>query len=285
MLKPVDNPPLIYPAGQALSTDGGPWRVAHTKARNEKAFAWDLVTRDVPFFLPMVTHLHVTGGRKYKTIVPLFPSYVFFRGGSEGRLAALATGRVCQIIEARDQRQLVSELADIHRVIQSGVTMHPLPSAAVGSRCRIHSGPLQGIEGTLVRREAGHHFVIHVSMLGQGAELEIEPDLLEPVDDAPAPAARRPRPAEAARDARSPQHAASAIAKSATGTCAVGVRNPDGPLPASTDRSTDGSTAGSTDRSTASPRLDSSNLAAAGNSAWADRTPASPRRHQRAGVA
>jgi hypothetical protein len=41
---------------------------------------------------------------------------------------------------------------------------------------------LQGIVGTVVRRDNETRLVLQVSMLGQGASLEIDTDLLEPAE-------------------------------------------------------------------------------------------------------
>src|SRR5436190_19195533 len=116
MLKFADNPPIVWPSS-VLTDKGGPWWVAHTKARFEKAFAWDMHGRQIPYFLPMIERVRVSGGRKRRGLVPLFSSYVFFRGSPVDRQTALATDRLCQVIEVRDQRQFLRELADIQRVL------------------------------------------------------------------------------------------------------------------------------------------------------------------------
>ena len=47
MLKPSDNPPMLSPGVDTLRRLDGRWWVAHTRPRSEKAFAWDLLRRDV----------------------------------------------------------------------------------------------------------------------------------------------------------------------------------------------------------------------------------------------
>jgi transcription antitermination factor NusG len=46
----------------------------------------------------------------------------------------------------------------------------------------VRSGPLAGLEGRVDRRKNPTRFVIQVSILGQGAAVEIDAELLEPVD-------------------------------------------------------------------------------------------------------
>ena len=72
MLSPKANPPIASP-GAPVSSFLGTWFVGHTKARLEKAFAWDLHARGVSYFLPMVDKITFSGGRKRHGMSPLFP--------------------------------------------------------------------------------------------------------------------------------------------------------------------------------------------------------------------
>jgi hypothetical protein len=182
MLKLSENPPVLYPDGASVQTLPDRWWVAHTKARFEKQFAWDLARREIPYFLPMIQRTSFSGGRRRRGLMPLFPSYVFFCGDDSARLAALVTDRLCQVIEVADQETLKRELTSLHRAIVSGMTIDPYPFAVVGSRCRVSGGPLRGVEGTIVRRDGIERLLLEVHMLGRGALVEISPDLLERVD-------------------------------------------------------------------------------------------------------
>jgi len=182
MLKVSDNPPILFPPDASIQSLADPWWVAHTKARCEKQFAWDLHRRTIPYFLPMVSHSIFSGGRKRRGMMPLFPSYVFFAGDDSARLAALVTDRLCQVIDVPDQQSLKRELAALHQAIESGMTIDPYPFAVVGSRCRVRGGPLRGVEGTIIRRDGVDRLVLEVHMLGRGALVEIAPELLEAID-------------------------------------------------------------------------------------------------------
>jgi len=182
MLKLADNPPLRPQSVQSVAELTGDWWVGHTKARNEKAFAWDLHSYGVGYFLPMVEKTTITGGRKRRNLFPLFSSYVFFCGSPEDRYKALTTNRLCQTIPVSDRAKFVSELVSIERAIASKLTLDLYPFAAVGKRCRVTAGPLEGIEGTVIQRDGATRLFLQVSILGQGSSLEISPDLLEPCD-------------------------------------------------------------------------------------------------------
>jgi transcription antitermination factor NusG len=183
VLKLNKKDPPMSPEGKPSVTDlVGNWWVGHTKARTEKAFAWDMISAGVGYFLPMVKRVTFTGGRKRHFMQPLFPGYVFFCGDEKARYAALSTKRLCQAIEVFDRAHLIDELSSIERVIKFGMALEFYPFAVVGKRCRVTKGPLQGTEGVVIRRDNSTRFVLEVSVLGKGASLEIDADLLEPAE-------------------------------------------------------------------------------------------------------
>ncbi len=180
MLALQDNPPILGPESQPLRQRIGRWWVAHTKARCEKALAWNLLNQNITYFLPMVERVTFSGGRKRRGMTPLFPSYVFFCGSLDDRLAALTTDRLCQVIEVGDQELLLNELCDIERVLKSPGNLAPFSFAAVGQLCRVKCGPLQGLQGIVMQSGQRTQLVLQVTMLGQSVALEIEAGLLEP---------------------------------------------------------------------------------------------------------
>jgi len=178
----AENPPMLSPAGRGLGEFSGRWWVAHTKSRFEKAFAWDLERLGINYFLPMIMRTRIVAGKKRKVLLPLFPSYVFFCGDAEARYNALVTDRLCQAIEVHDQAGLIDELCHLEKALASKADLDPYPFAAIGHRCRVRSGPFLGLEGVVVSRNGVARLVLGISILGQGAVLEIDTDLLEPVD-------------------------------------------------------------------------------------------------------
>jgi transcriptional antiterminator RfaH len=51
-----------------------------------------------------------------------------------------------------------------------------------GGRFRVRTGPLRGLEGTVVRRHGGERLVVAVRFLNQGASVEVEDVDLETID-------------------------------------------------------------------------------------------------------
>lgn len=182
MLKLSDNPPILYPLDVELADIPGPWWVAHTKARNEKALAQQLAQWSIAYFLPLREKLVVKRGRRLTSMLPLFSGYLFFAGDDEARYHALTSNRIAQVIAVVDQDKLCRELAAICRALQARAPLDPHPYLKVGARCRVRSGALAGIEGLLERKQNVTRLLLQVDILGQAAAVEIDADLLEPVE-------------------------------------------------------------------------------------------------------
>jgi transcription antitermination factor NusG len=107
---------------------------------------------------------------------------VFFNGDIQTRHRALTTNRLCQVIEVHNQRSLVKELLAIEQAIRGHAELDLYPFAAIGQRVRIAAGPLMGLEGVVVERSKVARVVLQVSVLGQGASVQIDVDVLEAID-------------------------------------------------------------------------------------------------------
>jgi len=131
--------------------------------------------------LPMREKTIFSGGRKRRVMIPLFTSYVFVCGTEQDRYSALATNRLCHMIDVNDQERFVQELSRIEKAILSRAIIDYYPGLPVGALCRVVSGPMEGIEGVVIeRRDAKAHMVLEVTILGQSAVVEVDADLLLP---------------------------------------------------------------------------------------------------------
>ena len=183
MLKASENPPILFPDAGEIDQLTGTWWVAHTKPRQQKALAWDILrTAAGGYFLPMYDAVRKSRGRTWKTTLPLFPGYVFLCCDEDQRAAALKTNRIANLIPVPDQAQLIRELDGIKRLLESKAGIDPYPQLTRGKTCRIHRGPLAGLEGKIERRKGHLRFIVNVSILGQGAMIEIDADVLEPTE-------------------------------------------------------------------------------------------------------
>lgn len=179
MLKKEENPPVVWPKNIKIANFKGEWWVAQTKARNEKAMAWQLVYENVPYFLPMIPKVSKQSGRTFTSIIPLFPNYIFFCGGKNERLKALKTRRTVAILSAADQTQLVHELTAIETILKHGKAILLSDYSSVGDRCRVVAGKLTGIEGKIVQTANKARLILPLELIKQAISVEITCNMVE----------------------------------------------------------------------------------------------------------
>ncbi len=161
---------------------GACWWVVYTKARQEKALARDLLARRVPYFLPLVKHTVVRRGRPQISFLPMFRGYVFIFATERQRERALKTNRISRVLEVKDQGQLLDDLRRVQQTIDSGLPLSVESRLAGGDRVRVRYGPLAGLEGEVMVRRGKTRLLVAVHFLQQGASVEIDDFLLEPID-------------------------------------------------------------------------------------------------------
>ena len=157
-----------------------PWLVAHTRSRQEKALARHLAPAGVPFFVPQYEKRVERSGRRFVSHLPLFPGYVFFRGGARERHAALRSNLLVRVLEVKDQVLLGRELAQLHALRLAGAEFVPMPKLAEGDPVRVLDGPFRGYTGVVLREQARLRFVVSISMLRQSVAVEFERSALAP---------------------------------------------------------------------------------------------------------
>lgn len=182
MLKPEENPPIIWPQEKTVADFEGNWWVAHTRSRNEKALAWQLVKKEIQYFLPMSWKVSKKKARTIRSLLPIFTGYLFFCGGENDRLEVLKTNRVANLLQVTNPQLLVEELAPIERVLRTGQPMIPHEYLQVGQRCKVIAGPLMGTEGMITGTPKNTRLVLQVDMLGQAASVEIDFDMVEKIE-------------------------------------------------------------------------------------------------------
>jgi transcriptional antiterminator RfaH len=182
MLKLEENPPAQWPEDCDFAGFTGRWWVAHTKPRQEKSLAWDIFRSDGNYYLPMYQVMRSRHGRSWKTMLVLFPGYLFLCCDEDARIRTLQTNRVAQLIEVIDQNRLISELSAVKRLIATKLEIDPYPGLAQGTLCRVKSGPLAGLEGKVDRKKSASRLIVEVCTLGQSVAVEIDASLLEAIE-------------------------------------------------------------------------------------------------------
>ena len=158
-----------------LASGAAAWIAFYTLARREKDLMRRLESLGIPFYSPLVSRrLPSSGGRVRTSWVPLFPGYVFSLVDDDQRRAALATNTISRWLSVPDQRMLEDDLRGIKRLIDTEMPLTPEARLEQGQPVRVRSGPLRGMEGTVVGRKGEQRLVVAVRFLNQGASIELE---------------------------------------------------------------------------------------------------------------
>ena len=158
------------------------WWAVYTKARQEKAFARDLLRHEIPFYLPLVEKTLKYGRRKIRSRVPLFGGYVFLFGSEDERAISLTTRRVSRMLSVADPERLRSDLRRLQELITSGAPLTIESRLAPGRRVCVQRGPFEGFEGTVMERRGQMRLIVRVDFLQQGVSVEIEDHMVAPVN-------------------------------------------------------------------------------------------------------
>jgi hypothetical protein len=134
LLKVSENPPIISPEAESICDFTGQWWVVHTRSRNEKALAHDLIRKNISYFLPMSWKVRRRSRRTIRSFLPLFGGYLFFCGDEDQRVELLQTNRVANLIEVNDQQKFLNELVQIEQALRSGAPLTPHAYTEVGKR-------------------------------------------------------------------------------------------------------------------------------------------------------
>lgn len=158
------------------------WHVLRTRSRQEKCVAAALESRKIEYFLPMTQQVRYYGRRKIRRAMPLFPGYVFLHGCIEDAWVAERTRRVVQTLRVTDQQRLAHELDQIRLALEVEAPLGPAQYLKKGMRVVVRAGPFAGLEGLIEHVAPKNRLTLQIDALAVGASLEIDGDLLEPLD-------------------------------------------------------------------------------------------------------
>jgi transcription antitermination factor NusG len=157
------------------------WHVLYTRHQHEKAVDQILTNKGFQTFLPLYQTVHRWKDRTKVLSLPLFPCYVFLKGGLERRLDVMTTPGIRALVSSAGQPAAIppNEIDAIRRAVESGVRVEPHPLLRCGELVRVKAGPLAGVQGILVRKKNLYRLVLAVEMLGKAAVVEVDAFLVE----------------------------------------------------------------------------------------------------------
>src|ERR1700722_10064937 len=165
-----------------------PWYALYTRHQHEKMVHQILTNKGFDTFLPLYSTTHNWKDRTKALSLPLFPCYVFLKGGIERRLQILTTPGIYGLVSSAGQPAAIpdAEIEAIRRVVESGARVEAHPYLKCGNWVRIKCGPLAGIQGILVRKKNISRLVLSVEILGTAAAMEVAAFQVEAITATPA---------------------------------------------------------------------------------------------------
>jgi transcription antitermination factor NusG len=169
-----------------FNTSDNAWFAIQTRYRYEQRIADELKTKGIESFLPTVSEVHNWKDRTRILEVPAFSGYLFarFEATLENRVRVLETAGVVKLLgrKGKPEPVAVMEVSALRQVLESGMACTRHPYMATGTLLRIKRGPLQGLEGHVVRTVNALKIVLNVSCVYQAIAVEVALEDVEAVE-------------------------------------------------------------------------------------------------------
>lgn len=151
------------------------WYAAYTFPRHEKAVVEQLRLKSVESYVPVYDKLSRWKDRTCRLRLPLFPGYVFVHIALSERVAVLSAPGVVRIVGFNGHPEPLpeGEVESIRKFL-SHRRAEPHRYLTAGRRVRIHAGPLEGLEGVILRRKGKMRVVVSIDSIQRSIALELE---------------------------------------------------------------------------------------------------------------
>jgi len=153
------------------------WFAIWTRSRHEQVVREQLERKHFDAFLPTITRWSRWKDRKKKIDWPLFPGYCFARFDPEDALPVLKCTGVVNIVSFEGKPAPIPEyeLDSIRVLVGSELQFDPCPLIHEGMMVEVVHGPLKGVIGRLMRKDAPKaRLVLSVDLIGQAVSVEVD---------------------------------------------------------------------------------------------------------------
>ena len=165
---------------ETLPSFAGPrWFACHTKPRCEKKFAAMLTVEGFSHYLPLVPSVRRYRDQTKRFTKPIFPVYVFAEIPPDRKNRVYQQDLLVRAIWVDDQNLFLRQLADVKTIVASGVEATLQPLLKKGTRVKIVSGPLWGVEGFVEDPKNPRGVLVAMDVLQQGLLVPVPMDRLE----------------------------------------------------------------------------------------------------------
>jgi transcription antitermination factor NusG len=159
------------------------WYALYTCPRHEKSVAYQIEQRSISCFLPLYRSVRRWKDRRKVLELALFPGYVFVRLALQDRLRVLQLPSAVRLVSFNGEPAALpeSEIDALRQRLTHGLCLEPHPYLTVGRRVRVKTGPMQGLEGIIVRRKDRSRLVFSLDLIMRSVAVEVDEGDVEPV--------------------------------------------------------------------------------------------------------
>ena len=155
------------------------WFVAHTRPRCEKKLKQLCEREGFPVTLPCYRTVHKYRGKTAVFHKPLFPGYVFLQLHPEQKQKIYQNDHVANLLVVHDQALFIRQLDEILKALDTDLEVFLAPQIGQGSRVKIKTGPLRGLDGWVEQRHGMTTVLLRLDFIGQAAAVKMHADELE----------------------------------------------------------------------------------------------------------
>ena len=157
------------------------WFAVYTRSRHEKHVHLQCQRQEIESFLPLYNALHRWKDRRVSVQLPLFPGYVFIKIRLRERLKVLQIPGAVRLVGFDGHAAALdeAEIEALRRGISRGMPVRPHARLAAGRRVRVTRGPMEGLQGIVIRNKKRLRLVVSLDLIHCAAAVEVEAADLE----------------------------------------------------------------------------------------------------------
>ncbi len=174
----------LFEAEAASQDDELTWWMAHTRPRQEKALARELLIRQIPYYLPCHGKRTKTAKGVVVARIPSFSGYVFLRTTREQRWKATSssTKRIASLYEVKDQQRIHADLLRVRHILGLGKPVSVVAKLEPGTQVTLRDGPMMGMTGQIIKQAGAFKFVVMVDFIQRGLSITVDGSMLGIID-------------------------------------------------------------------------------------------------------
>src|SRR5215510_81910 len=158
------------------------WFAVFTVPRHEKKIEAHFGLREIESFLPLYCRQRQwKDGSRGLVQFPLFSNYIFVRIGCGERVSVLKVPGVIYIVGGPKPLPVPDSYIHFLREGLRDGKIEPHPYLTTGTRVRIRSGVMTGMEGLLLRKKYNFRVVLTLDLIMKSVTVEVDMEDIEPL--------------------------------------------------------------------------------------------------------